>query len=93
MDVAISRVEVGIRDLKNKLSVYVDIARNGGEVVVTDRGRPGAKLTALHRSEDRVAALVAAGIVTPPRSRRRSAPVQRVVAEGTVSDLIADQRR
>ena len=32
-------MEVGIRELKNHLSRYLDHVRDGDEVVVTDRGR------------------------------------------------------
>ncbi|MCJ7672194.1 MAG: type II toxin-antitoxin system prevent-host-death family antitoxin, partial [Acidimicrobiia bacterium] len=40
MAVATSRVEVGVRDLKNNLSRYLDRVKEGEEVIVTDRGRP-----------------------------------------------------
>lgn len=40
MDVATTRDEVGVRDLKNHLRQYLERVRAGGEVVVTDRGRP-----------------------------------------------------
>jgi prevent-host-death family protein len=43
-------VNVSIRDLKNELSSYVRRVRRGERVVVTDRGRPVAELTALSTS-------------------------------------------
>jgi prevent-host-death family protein len=39
-------MEVGIRELKARLSSYVARARRGETVVVTDRGRPVARLQA-----------------------------------------------
>lgn len=36
MDVATQRAEVGIRELKNGLSKYIDRVRAGEEVIVTD---------------------------------------------------------
>ncbi|MEW5744483.1 MAG: type II toxin-antitoxin system prevent-host-death family antitoxin [Nitrospirota bacterium] len=31
---------VGVRDLKNKLTQYLDMVKKGGQVIVTDRGKP-----------------------------------------------------
>ena len=94
MDVATSsRVEVGVRDLKNNLSRYLSRVRAGEEVIVTDHGRPVARLAGLDQADDRLADLVASGAVRPPRSRTRHRPATRISAKGPVSDLAADQRR
>jgi prevent-host-death family protein len=93
MNVATSRSEVGIRELKNGLSRYIDRVRNGEEVIVTDRGRPVAKLSALDAPDDRLADLVAAGAVRPPTSRTRYLPRARLKSTGSVSDLVSEQRR
>lgn len=82
-----------MRELKNNLSRYLEQVRAGGEVVVTDRGRPVARLVPMGRSTDRLADLIAAGVVRAPRSTVRSRPAQRIDSAGTVSDLVADQRR
>ena len=37
-------IYVGVRDLKAKLSEYLDKARLGDEVIVTDHGKPIARL-------------------------------------------------
>lgn len=42
---------VSISELKARLSAFLDIVREGDEVVVTDRGRPIARLMPV-RSED-----------------------------------------
>jgi prevent-host-death family protein len=93
MTVATSSVEVGIRDLKNNLSRYVEQVREGGEVIVTDRGRPVARLSALDQSTDRLAELIRSGAVRAPRATGRRLPSRRVRASGSVSDLVVDQRR
>lgn len=93
MDVATSRVEVGVRDLKNNLSRYLDRVKDGEEVIVTDRGRPVARLSAMDHSTDRLAELIAAGVVRPPKSTTRSRPERRIKPKGSVSDLVAEQRR
>ena len=93
MDVATSRVEVGIRDLKNGLSKYIDRVKAGEELIVTDRGRPVAKLSPLDAPNDRLADLVAAGVVRPPASSKRRRPRSRIKPKGNVSSLVAEQRR
>jgi antitoxin (DNA-binding transcriptional repressor) of toxin-antitoxin stability system len=72
-------MEVGVRELRDHLSRYLDRVRDGDEVVVTDRGR------VLDR-------LIAEGIVTPARQLKRRAG-KPIKTKGPVSDLIADQRR
>lgn len=84
-------MEVGVRELRNNLSKYLDRVRDGEEIVVTDRGRAIARVlpTGAERVLDR---LIAEGVVVPAqRPKRRSrTPIK---SEGTVSDLVADQRR
>ncbi len=92
MDVATVRAEVGIRELKNQLSKYIDRVRAGEEVIVTDRGRPVARLSAVDSSEDRLADLLAAGVVRAPVSRTRHLPKRRIKSKAPVSDLVAEQR-
>lgn len=93
MDVATERCEVGIRELKNGLSSYIERVRGGDEIIITDRGRPVARLSGLGADSDRLADLVAAGVVRAPERRQRHRPAQRIRAAGTVSDLVAEQRR
>jgi prevent-host-death family protein len=82
--------EVGIRDLRNNLSHYLDRVRAGDALVVTDRGRAVAHLVPLggERTLDR---LIAAGVVTPAASPKRASPPP-IETAGTVSDLVAAQR-
>lgn len=93
MAVATSPVEVGVRELKNNLSGYLRLVRSGEDVIVTDRGRPVARFSAIDHPNDRLDDLIAAGAVRPPGSRTRSRPAKRIEATGPVSDLVADQRR
>ena len=84
-------MEVGIRELKNNLSRYLDHVRSGDEVVVTDRGRAIARVVPF--GEERVLdRLVAEGLVTPARRQKRRAR-KPIATQGTVSDLVVEQRR
>jgi prevent-host-death family protein len=84
-------MEVGVRELRNNLSRYLDRVRDGEEVIVTERGRAVARMLPVgtERVLDR---LIAEGVVTPARqpNRRAGRPIR---SKGTVSDLVGDQRR
>jgi prevent-host-death family protein len=92
MDVAASPPErVGVRELKDHLSSYLAKAREGKEILVTDRGRPVARLVAVDGPTDRLAELIEQGLVRPAKTRVRSLPTP-IKANGTVSDLVIEQR-
>lgn len=81
--------EVGIRELRADFSAWIRRVRDGEEVVVTDRGKPVARIVpaAGHRKLDE---LIAAGKVTPARRPRREPLPPPIETEGTVSDLVKD---
>lgn len=83
--------EVGVRELHDRLSEHLERVEQGAEVVVTRRGRPIARLSAV-AGDDPVDELVRRGLVTPP-ARARSPRRAGVKARGSVSDLVAEQRR
>jgi prevent-host-death family protein len=83
--------EVGVRDLHDRLSEHLDRVANGAEVVVTRRGKAVARLSPVDQS-DAFEDLVRRGLVTPAAEPRRTVPA-RVKARGSVSDLVAEQRR
>lgn len=93
MAVATDRIEVGVRDLKNNLSRHLKSVQAGGEVVVTDRGVPVARLTAIGAEVDRLSELIASGLVRAPESASVRPLPKPIRTKGTVSDLVADQRR
>jgi prevent-host-death family protein len=87
-----SRVEVGIRELRAHLSRYLDRVREGDEIVVTDRGKPIAQILPMN-GQRKIDRLIAAGLVTPaPRKEPRPLP-KPIKIEGGISDLIDEQRR
>lgn len=83
--------EVGIRELRDHLSRYLERVQAGEEVAVTDRGRAVCRVLPMdgERTIDR---LIRKGIVTPAKKMKRPAP-RPSKAGGPVSDLVADQRR
>ena len=85
------KAEVGIRDLHNQLSRYVQHVAAGGEVIVTSRGRPVARLGPVDEV-DALADLRARGIVSDASGEWRPR-ADRPVVEGSLGDLVAEQRR
>ena len=67
-------MEVGIRELRGRLSEYLARVREGDEVVVTDRGTAVARIVPIHggRALDHA---VAEGLVSPPTARRGRGPL------------------
>jgi prevent-host-death family protein len=85
--------EVGVRELHDRLSRYVQHVKDGAEVVVTMRGRRVARLVPLDEV-DPLADLRARGLIREPTAPRRPrARRARLKAGKPVSDLVADQRR
>ncbi len=83
-------VQVGIRELKARLSAYVATARAGDRVVITDRGKTVAQIVPIG-GEAALQSLIDDGLATPPAHRNRPLPRPRSVA-GPVSDLVGEQR-
>ena len=67
-------MEVGIRELKAKLSEYIARAADGVTVVVTDRGRPVAKLVPVNTTNN-VGRGIDEGWIEAPRRTKLSEPV------------------
>jgi prevent-host-death family protein len=85
-------IEVGIKALRADISRWIDTARQR-DVVITDRGRPVARLVAIgeHPALDR---LIERGLVRMPKRPPKRLDVSDAVrARGTVSDLVSEQRR
>jgi len=87
-------MDVAISELRAHLSEWLDRARQGDEVVITDRGLPVARLLGLGTSTT-LERLTAEGLIgRPARSARPTASGRaRPRARRSVADLVSDQRR
>jgi prevent-host-death family protein len=65
---------VGVRELRQNLSVYLERVIAGERLAVTDRGRPVAMLIPLSPAATVVERLVAEGRATPARRRIEDLP-------------------
>ncbi len=84
-----SESEVGVRELHDRLSEYLERVEGGDEIVVTRRGRPVARLSGL--GERPLGALARRGLVRMPQAERAPRQAQ-VKGTGSVSDLVSEQR-
>jgi prevent-host-death family protein len=85
-------VDVAISELRANLKAFVERARAGERIVVTDRGVPVARLVAADHEEllDR---LERQGLVTrAQRPKSRASKARRVKANGPVADLVGELR-
>lgn len=84
--------QVGVRALKQNASAVVAEAAAGGEVTITDRGRPVAQLVPV--ASGRLDVLVAAGRARPAKRplSELPAPSRRKPGRPTLSATLAEMR-
>lgn len=86
-------MEVGVRELRSDLRRWLDEVKAGGEVVITERGRPVARIIAA-TGPSAIEELIDAGVIKKPSAPARPASAhERVPAKGSVSELVKEQRR
>jgi antitoxin (DNA-binding transcriptional repressor) of toxin-antitoxin stability system len=91
-------VRVGVRDLRENLRSWLDLVKEGEEIVVTERGKAIAQLTPLDSGRRTLEDLIARGLVRPPLRRKRLtidvSKLPKLEGTGpTLSDILVRQRR
>jgi prevent-host-death family protein len=85
-------VEVGVRELRDHLSQWLERVKAGGEVIVTERGMPVARLTSvkIHPEYQR---LIDEGIIHPARRPKSKAlPPLKTKSGVNISDYVRKWR-
>jgi len=83
-------MDVGIRELKAALSEYVKRASRGQQILITDRGRPVARLVGLG-GISMVDRGIEEGWITPPVQEGLE-PIERYKASRTISEVLNEDR-
>jgi prevent-host-death family protein len=91
---------VGIKELKNKLTYYLRLTRQGNKIIVTDRGSPVAIMQSIEHVknnvgvEERLAALAKRGMLRLPLKKGELPPFKSVKVTGKpASKIILEERR
>ncbi|MGN6089745.1 MAG: type II toxin-antitoxin system Phd/YefM family antitoxin [Actinomycetales bacterium] len=89
-----SRVDVAVSRLRAELAVWIERAQSGEDIVVTERGKPVARLVGVD-SAPLLERLARQGVIRPPQSPTRptATGAPRARTRQPVSDLVTEQRR
>jgi prevent-host-death family protein len=87
-------MDVAVSELRAHLSEWLEQAREGTEVVVTDRGVPVARLLGLDAT-DTLERLTVEGVIARPKQAKRptASGRRRPSARTNMADLVSEQRR
>ena len=87
-------MSVGIRELRQNLSVYLRRVQRGEALRVTEHGKPVALLTPLPRDDDPLAEMEAAGELIPASKPWAELPPPLPPTPGapTLSEILAQMR-
>ncbi|MBA3417381.1 MAG: type II toxin-antitoxin system prevent-host-death family antitoxin [Geodermatophilaceae bacterium] len=85
---------VGVREIRQNISVYLRRVERGEAFTVTDHGRPVALLSPLPPDDDPLAALITAGKITPATGRLKDLPppLPAIPGRPTLSQILAQMR-
>jgi prevent-host-death family protein len=87
--------DVGVRELRDHLSRWLDEVKAGRDITITERGKPVARIIPI-AGDDRLAQLIAEGIVTPPKGKKADLAAWNPIklkSGATISDLVIEERR
>jgi prevent-host-death family protein len=87
-------MDVPVTELRANLSQWLDRARHGDEVVITDRGVPVARLLGLTAAAT-LERLAAEGVIGRPSAARRpqASGRSRPRSRRPLADIVSEQRR
>lgn len=85
-------MDVGVRELKQNLSSYLDRAASGERILVTDRGRPRALIVPLPGGDNLQRGIEEGWITPPPVAGDLPAAPTRATARARTEDVVAEDR-
>lgn len=88
---------VSVRQLRNDVSRILKRVESGERLIVTSNGEPVAEIGPIRQRSDKptLEELIAAGRVTPPRTRGAPAPAHPVPFDGPMAseEILEEHRR
>jgi prevent-host-death family protein len=93
-------MQVSIREMKNRLSKYLKLVQTGKDIVITDRGRPVARLTlVVHTPEDAESEAIERILALPwvrpgngKKLRGASKPIRLKPGDKTAAEMVLEDR-
>jgi prevent-host-death family protein len=85
-------MDVGVRELKQHLSEYLDRVEQGQIITITERGRPKVQLVPLPGGVDRLAEGIAEGWITPAPKPGSLRPPKRFPSSQPIIDVLDRDR-
>ena len=93
-------MQVSIREMKNRLSKYLKLVQTGKDVVITDRGRPVARLTLATATSEQAEAEAIKQILALPwvrtgngrKLKGASKPIRLKPGEKTAAEMVLEDR-
>lgn len=89
-----TQMTVGIRELKIRLSSYVQQVKAGATLIITERGKPVGRIVPIKPTvEAQMQALLQTGLVAwSGRKLEPKTPLAQIQGEQTVADLLLEDR-
>ena len=86
--------EIGIRELKARLSSYLRQVRTGETIIITDRGRPIGRIVPIMQStHDQLEVLRSAGLIDwNGETISQIDPVAQITGKKTVAEILIEDR-
>ena len=86
--------EIGIRELKARLSSYLRQVRTGETIIITDRGRPIGRIVPIMQStHDQLEVLRSAGLIDwNGKTISQIDPVAQITSKKTVAEILIEDR-
>lgn len=85
-------MDVGIRELKAKLSEYLDRAERGELIRVTERGRPKALIAPIPGGPDRIEQGIREGWIRPGNGERMKPLKRGFKASRSIQEMLDEDR-
>lgn len=86
---------IGVRELRQNASRYIEHAEHGTVVEISRHGRPVVRMTPIHDADDRIAALEVDGVIRRAQSQRRLSEITPLPAPdgpGSASETLSHMR-
>ncbi|HEX9177366.1 MAG TPA: type II toxin-antitoxin system prevent-host-death family antitoxin [Mycobacterium sp.] len=84
--------QIGIRELRQHASRWVAKAKAGAAILITDRGRPVARLVPITAAEHARETLIAKGLLQPAPRPRPKFGVEQLIDGPPLTEILDDMR-